>query len=58
MPDVAQMEEIECAVRLYDDLAGAAALFTNRPDFGQTPDLVPRTYRPPDVRLADQLCDA
>ena len=56
--NMAQVEEIECSVRLYDDLTGAAALFTDRSDFRHGPDLVPRAYRAVDARLADQLCDA
>jgi hypothetical protein len=58
MADVAEMQEIERAVRLDHGLAGAPGLLAGRRDLGQGPHLVARAWRPADRRLRDQFCDA
>ncbi len=57
MADMAEVQEVERAVRLDDGLAGAAALLAHGGDVGQGPDLVARAGGPAGPR-PDQLGDA
>ena len=55
---MAEMQQIECAVRLDDGLPGAARLLADRGDLVERSDLFARAGRAADRRLPDQLCDA
>ncbi len=58
MAHVAEMQQIERAVRLNDGAPRGARLLADRRDLVERADFLARAYRTADWRLPDQLCDA